>query len=583
MAATTPTEGTIPASPAGGAPKPSPWLYGRAVDLLFGYGLAYVLSVPLLAWGTMSGALGSRPVWLIAALALLFSTPHYGATLLRVYDRRQDRTRYAFFAVWITLGLLVAFAAGLYNAFIGSLLLTAYVTWSPWHFSGQNYGLAVMYLRRSGIAFDDATKRDLYLSFVMSAVLAILAIHVVGSDLVFANASSDRSGVFTVQKLGLGRTLVQGLAVGCLGVYLFYLFRAGRSLQRSAGGASLLPVLLLVGTQGLWFAVPALATSLTAKDLPAELALPLSAWWISTSHAIQYLWVTWFYAERTGEFGSFPPFLARCLFAGAFVTLPAFLLLPTVLGGSLPNAAGIAVLVASVVNLHHFILDGAIWKLRDGRIARALLRAEPADDGAGRRKRRWLAWSVGAAGLACVVAQAYVLWLTHLATQPETPYVTLRSVASDLSRFGEDSPSLWGRVGQLAEAEGERDVALAAYRRVVSGNPTPPVIAADRMAWLLISDHGDDPKSLRQARKLASYVTRKLGPARPEGFQTLAAAHEAAGEWNAASEAARQGLEAARASGDEARTRDLERRLALYERMKVTPTSGGTPRTDAGG
>ena len=45
----------------------------------------------------------------------------------------------------------------------------------------------------------------------------------------------------------------------------------------------------------------------------------------------------------------------------------------------------VVLLVASVVNLHHFVLDGAIWKLRDGRVARVLLRTAegPGETGVG--------------------------------------------------------------------------------------------------------------------------------------------------------------------------------------------------------
>ena len=49
-------------------------------------------------------------------------------------------------------------------------------------------------------------------------------------------------------------------------------------------------------------------------------------------------------------------------------------------------------LVAAMVNIHHFMIDGAIWKLRDGRVARALIRREaPGPDAIGAPRRRWLA------------------------------------------------------------------------------------------------------------------------------------------------------------------------------------------------
>jgi hypothetical protein len=37
-----------------------------------------------------------------------------------------------------------------------------------------------------------------------------------------------------------------------------------------------------------------------------------------------------------------------------------------------PFDTGLLLLVNAAVNLHHFVLDGAIWKLRDGTVARIL-------------------------------------------------------------------------------------------------------------------------------------------------------------------------------------------------------------------
>jgi hypothetical protein len=59
-----------------------------------------------------------------AVLALVTNTPHYGATLLRVYEHRSDRRRYGFFAVHATLLIFGLFVGGLYWAPLGSLLLT---------------------------------------------------------------------------------------------------------------------------------------------------------------------------------------------------------------------------------------------------------------------------------------------------------------------------------------------------------------------------------------------------------------------------------------------------------------------------
>ncbi len=126
------------------------WLYGPASDLLFGCGVWYLLA--LVAFVIADPAIrtgGGADI--LPFLVLVFSTPHYGATLLRVYERREDRRAYTYFAVHASLVIAAIFAVGVHHGFVGSLILTVYFTWSPWHYTGQNYGIAVMFLRRRGI------------------------------------------------------------------------------------------------------------------------------------------------------------------------------------------------------------------------------------------------------------------------------------------------------------------------------------------------------------------------------------------------------------------------------------------------
>src|SRR5690606_34681997 len=132
----------VTSAPAPAAPARSPWLFGPAPDLLLGCGVAYAGVFALLALrGPELRAL--VPMGLVPLVYLVTSAPHYGATLLRVYERREDGRGYALFAVWATLALAGLFVAGLHSVALGSLILTLYLTWSPWHYSGQNYGIAV--------------------------------------------------------------------------------------------------------------------------------------------------------------------------------------------------------------------------------------------------------------------------------------------------------------------------------------------------------------------------------------------------------------------------------------------------------
>ena len=183
--------------------------------------------------------------------------------------------------------------------------------------------------------------------------------------------------------------LGQGAVVVCLAAYVGTLIAAAILLLRHASPRQLLPLALLVATQALWFAIPAAVASLGTLRLID--VLPFSFIWISTAHAIQYLWVTAYYDRRSSPEQPTPRFLWRSLLAGnALIVVPSLLLIPVFFGKTSWDT-GLGFVLFAVVNLHHFILDGAIWKLRDGRVAGVLLRPTPASDSSplSTEPRRW--------------------------------------------------------------------------------------------------------------------------------------------------------------------------------------------------
>jgi len=542
----------------------SPWLYGRGPDVLLGYGLAYLFSVPLLLG--LSGRIDTSSVLAVATpyLALAFSTPHYGATILRVYEQRDDRRRYAIFSVWITLALALLFAGGLYVGPIGSLLLTVYVSWSPWHFSGQNYGISVMYLRRRGVALDDRTKRLLYASYVVSAILALISIHIAGSTLSFAAGSDDPTSTFGVIQLGIPPRFAIGLAAALGTLYVYCLAAVGWRLSRELPVRQLAPVALLVATQALWFTLPALGCVTGSWDAAS---LPFAAIWLSVAHSTQYLWVTCYYVGRSESGVTTSHFLAKSLLAGAALGAPALLAAPGLLGPAFPNAAAVGVLVFSTINLHHFILDGAIWKLRDGRVARALLRSDPAppEPFEGPRPRHRLRLALLGVGALCIAAQLYVTLVGRIAVDAGGDLDRRLGAMHQLEALGSDSADLWASLGMALEEAGRKEEAIAAFRRSATMNGgRPHAWVASRLAWLLLQTHPGDPQATAEATRWARYLVHRVGRDRPEAFQTLAAAHAAAGRWKEATRAAEEALRLAEAQGDTARVRYIETMLARY-------------------
>src|SRR5262249_51923126 len=79
----------------------------------------------------------------------------------------------------IQLGALVwaVFGIALLVPRLGAVFITLYLTWSPWHYTGQNYGIAMMYLHRAGYAVSPLSRRLLRGWFVLSSAIVFLNIH----------------------------------------------------------------------------------------------------------------------------------------------------------------------------------------------------------------------------------------------------------------------------------------------------------------------------------------------------------------------------------------------------------------------
>jgi tetratricopeptide (TPR) repeat protein len=469
------------------APTSERWLYGPGRDLLVGCGLWYAAAFVLLVlYGESIREHGGR-LW-IPFVTLLVSTPHYGATLVRAYERRSDRRAYTLFTVYATALLAGCYAWGARDALVGSWILTVYITWSPWHYTGQNYGIAVMFLRRRGVPLDKGTKRVLYAAFGLSYALTFLALHAGASASHYAPVSYDGA---VIRFLPIGFDPAWGrpaLALAAL-AYGGASVTAIALLLRRARLADIAPALALMGLQALWFSAPLLLRTWQVETGLEPWESPDGAYyflWIAIGHAAQYLWVTSYYARVDGRMdtaGASLRYFAKVLLAGAAVwTLPSLLFAPGALG-DLPFDAGLAVLTASAVNLHHFILDGAIWKLRDGRVARVLLRsreADPAEPIRPRARLGPLVWAVGALCFALLLGSKLETELRLRDALRSDDATRTRASLERLRRIGRDSAQARLALARSLERRGDRTGALHEYERSIELRPSAS-------AWVAIS------------------------------------------------------------------------------------------------
>jgi tetratricopeptide (TPR) repeat protein len=433
------------------------WFFGPTSDLLFGCGLLYVgLFALQSAAGPEMRALA--PYDLAPFITILLGMPHYGATLLRVYTRRADRRRYALFAVWSTAAIVAAFVAGLYDLWFGSLVVTIYFTWSPWHYTSQNYGVALLFLRRRGVPLTPRAKRLLHAGFVLSYALVFLTFQGESPGTLLAPGSTVGT-VYEYLSLGIPTPWRDGLATVVAILYLASLGAVALLLSRSAPLRDLAPTALVALVQALWFLLPAAARvwpGVALVEPIGESGIAYAFLWVQVGHFLQYLWVTAYYETASETRARRARFLGHSLLAGAAVwTLPALLFAPGAVG-RLPFDMGLALLSASIVNIHHFVLDGAIWKLRDGRIARLLLRdpGEPGPEPAPARsgRRRIGPALAGAAGLAALLVAIAAAWEGVAGNRAfrRADFERAKLALARLSWLGQDSPRIRAALGEYA-------------------------------------------------------------------------------------------------------------------------------------
>ena len=279
---------------------------------------------------------------------------HFAASTIRLYTKPGARQEFPFLS-WVFPGLCLALvAAGLYWPRVGGQIKALYFTWSPFHYAAQTYGLAVMYAMRSGARLDGRDKAHIRGVCLLPFVYSFFTTPMGGSSW-FISPDTVAASVFLST---LHETIVVLLraAVLLLPVSLFW------QMHRMRGRQVPLIVLVLQISNGVWW---------LGSDF-------LNAWfWTAVLHSLQYLVVVTVrhVDERTAASGvrnslratlfhgtAFYGFSLVVGFVLFFVAPSAFVML------GLGTGVEAYAMMTLVINLHHFIVDGFIWRNRPARL-----------------------------------------------------------------------------------------------------------------------------------------------------------------------------------------------------------------------
>lgn len=352
------TAAATPARPAGlGALWGRTFLHPALDYLLIGGGLSLVATA-LLAGAPRSAALVDPLA--LAWLLLASNMAHFASSTVRLYTRPGATRTWPVLTLALplmTLGVLslcIARPDGL-----GVQLQKLYVTWSPYHYAAQAYGLAVMYTLRSGCRLSQADRRWLRGASLLPFFWVFLEARDFG--LGWLLPPEARAALPSSLLAGVGDVL--GFLAFAAPIALFLKLRRGGGAQMP-----LIAPLILLANGVWWFVLPGLHAFV----------------WATIFHGIQYLAIVLVFhvrermalpENRHGRLYHALSFYGLSLVLGYAL----FRILPQAYMGLGFGAVESILLVTAMINVHHFVVDAYIWRVRrDGGNRRIVEAAAPA-------------------------------------------------------------------------------------------------------------------------------------------------------------------------------------------------------------
>jgi hypothetical protein len=317
--------------------------------LVIGGGLS--LLVVALFWWEPAAAGAAGPAAL-AALLLASNMAHFASSTVRLYTIPGALSTWPFLTMGVPLVSLGLLTLAIWQAeLVGLHVQKLYLTWSPFHYAAQAYGLAVMYAYRSGCRLSDADKRYLRWASLLPFLWVVVAGPEVGLHWVLPERWLAAGWVALVKQILFGLSLAAPFAV-------FARFR----LATPHALPAICPLLLF--SNGIWWL----------------LLTPMNAFvWATVFHGLQYLAIVLiFHARAAGDAATRGAkawrvvwFYAACVALGyaLFRALP----LGYLAAGFGPVES--VLLVTAAINIHHFVVDAFIWRLRPGGSNRRIVEA----------------------------------------------------------------------------------------------------------------------------------------------------------------------------------------------------------------
>lgn len=285
---------------------------------------------------------GERAYWVYTGGALLswvVNWPHFSATSYRLYGSRENIRQYPVTALvvpFVVFGMVVLALASPDQ--VGPWFVKLFLIWSPYHFSGQTLGLSLLYARRAGITFPPAARFALS-TFIYGTYL---------SQTLRGEVGLNGFPYYTLQvpMFGVPMWLYEfSLNLMYLAAAVTFIYYAVWSVKNK----KVFPwIVALPGiTQYVWF--------VQGGSIPAYNEF------VPLFHSLQYMMIAWSMRvfESSQKTPGVSPIVESAKWIGAWLS-------------GIPISTTTGIFIAGV-QIHHFFVDGVIWKLRRSTILSPLM------------------------------------------------------------------------------------------------------------------------------------------------------------------------------------------------------------------
>jgi hypothetical protein len=358
---------------------PNRWVVNPVIDVLFvSGGLLWALfAIQIFFFHYISpdvkapGMAGHVAFFLLVASTLgayLFSDAHTIATYMRIYATAENRKRFALYAYVLPWGSLLLFSLCLMYPEAAGFCVYLHLMWVYQHYVGQSFGISLIYCYKRKYFFKP-WERETYRWFMHSMSAAVITRILCDPDFSPHDYFGVKLPFYHVPFIfhSLAKSWFLFMAAAFIAIVIFKYIKERQ----------LIPV-------------PTLSIILTVLGIGVAGGFANSIVWVfgpAFFHGSQYLAVSLgFYLKEKGleegKMAEVGHHLLRAFFSkpalrywGIVVSagLVIYVAIPHFLQAYGYSFVVVATVIQACVNFHHFVTDGAVWRLRDKKCRDILL------------------------------------------------------------------------------------------------------------------------------------------------------------------------------------------------------------------